>query len=243
MDEIMELAQRHELAVVEDAAHACGSEYKGRRIGSIGDLTCFSFHAVKNLATGDGGMITTDIAELGGILKRLRWLGIDKGTWERTGDGPDFTSYGWYYEVLDLGFKYHMNDITAALGLVQLQRLEANNKRRREIAAQYQWGLNEISWVECPIEKEYISSAWHNYVIKTPHRDALHIFLRDKGISTGVHYVPIHLHPYYQEWFRTILPIAEKVWTQLLTLPMYPDLTDHDVADILGAIQEFGKWL
>lgn len=249
MDEIMEIAHKEGLIVVEDAAHACGSEYKKRKIGSTGDATCFSFHAVKNLATGDGGMITTDNKEVYELLKRLRWVGIDKSTWERTeaigeamkSERKEYGKYGWYYEVNELGYKYHMNDIAAAIGLVQLKELEKTNQRRREIVESYNQAFGDIEWIETPVEREYVKSAHHNYVIKTPYRDELNLYLRDKGIATGVHYMPIHLQPYYRKQFYAGVPVAEKVWTTLLTLPLYPDLTDEDFDYVVDSIRSFER--
>lgn len=249
IDEILEIADQQGLIVVEDAAHACGSEYKGRKIGSIGDATCFSFHAVKNLATGDGGMITTDNKEVYELLKRLRWVGIDKSTWKRTeaiekamkSERKEYGKYGWYYEVNELGYKYHMNDIAAAIGLVQLEKLEKTNQRRREIVESYNQAFEDIEWIETPVERKYIKSAHHNYVIKTPYRDELNLYLRDKDIATGVHYMPIHLHPYYKGKYNANVPVAERIWKQLLTLPLYPDLRDVDVQRVIDVIKSFGR--
>lgn len=244
MDTIRTLADQHGLLVIEDAAHACGSLYKGRHVGALGsDATCFSFHAVKNLATADGGMVTTDRLEIAQSLLRLRWCGIDKSTWQRAGETDvkrQYSQYTWYYEIHDLGYKYHMNDIAAAIGLVQLGRLDAMNQRRREIASAYTERLSRLDWVTCPVEKEYAHSGQHNYVIKTKHRDALNLYLRKHGISTGVHYIPIHLQPYYRQRSQVILPAAEKVWKDLLTLPVYPNMTDQQVQTVIGQILEFG---
>jgi len=249
MDEIWDIAEQHGLFVIEDASHACGSEYMGRRIGGLerSDATCFSFHAVKNLATGDGGMITTNRIEMVRALKQLRWVGIDKGTWDRTEESlmeletgtQRYAHYSWYYEVRELGYKYHMNDIIAAIGLVQLHKLEAANARRREIVERYNQEFEGVDWIECPVEKEYTRSACHNYVIKTPYRDALNLYLKGKNIATGVHYMPIHLQPYYRKQFKVVLPVAERVWTQLLTLPLYPDLTDDEVDYVIESILGF----
>jgi len=249
MDELQQMADEYHIAVSEDAAHACGSVYKGKRIGGLSDATCFSFHAVKNLATGDGGMVTTNRIELVRALKRLRWCGIDKSTWERTEEGlmeletgtRRYATYGWYYEVHELGYKYHMNDIAAAIGLVQLGNLEKMNARRREIVARYNAAFEGVSWIERPVEKEHVQSALHNYVIKTPYRDELNVCLKEKGIATGVHYMPIHLQPYYRERCKVTLPVAEAIWTKLLTLPLYPDLTDEQVDYVIKAIMSFGE--
>jgi perosamine synthetase len=246
MEEIWEIAEKNNLFVIEDAAHACGSSYKGQRIGGLerSDVTTFSFHAVKNLATGDGGMITTSHIEIVRALKQLRWVGIDKSTWDRTEEVSmelesgirRYASYGWYYEVHELGYKYHMNDITAVIGLAQLGKLEKANARRREITERYNQAFDGVEWIERPVEKEYTRSALHNYVIKTPYRDKLNLYLKDKGIATGVHYMPIHLQPYYRKQAKVTLPVAEKVWTHLLTLPLYPDLTDNEVDCVIESI-------
>lgn len=249
MDEIRDLAKRHNLAVIEDAAHAAGSEYRGQRIGGLDgtDVTCFSFQAVKNLPVGDGGMITTNRDELVDRLRRLRWVGIDKSTWDRTEEvsATDesstrrYSHYGWYYEVHELGYKYHMNDIAAAIGLVQLSKLDGANQRRRQIAQQYTDGLQSVEWFRCPVERPETQSCWHNYVIQSSYRDELNLFLRDKRIATGVHYMPLHLQPYYRSAAPGTLPVAEQVWTQLLTLPLYPELTDEQVQYIVRSVRSF----
>lgn len=247
MDEITRSATAHGLVVIEDAAHACGAEYQGRAIGSIGDATCFSFHAVKNLATGDGGMITTDGDELLRPLQALRWVGIDRSTWERSeapasdaeADMRRYAGYTWYYEVHALGYKHHMNDIAAAIGLVQLKKLPATNARRRQIVERYNAAFRGIEWIRTPVERANVRSAHHNYVIKSPFRDGLNLYLKERGIATGVHYMPVHLHPYYRGRFDARVPVAERVWTQLLTLPLYPDLTAEQVEYIIEAVRSF----
>jgi perosamine synthetase len=244
LDRLQGIARQRGLILVEDAAHACGSEYKGRKIGSIGDATCFSFHAVKNLATGDGGMVTTDRLDIYRSLLRLRWVGIDKSTWDRTEVAMmemqtgtrRYASYGWYYEVLELGWKCHMNDIAAVIGLAQLAKLEAANARRREIVDQYTSAFSDVDWIQTPVIKSYAESAHHNYVIQTPYRDELHLYLRGKGIATGVHYMPVHLHPYYRTRVKATVPVAEDTWTRLLTLPLYPSLTDDQVEYVIESI-------
>jgi perosamine synthetase len=235
MDSLLNIGKKEGITVIEDAAHACGAEYKGRKIGSIGNATCFSFHAVKNLATGDGGMITTQNQEDGEKLRCIRWLGIDKATWKRSGK----TGYSWQYEVAVLGHKYHMNDIAASIGLVQLKKLDSLNARRGEIAARYNDALREIDWIKLVVEKPYVQSAHHNYVVRTSHRDELNLYLKDKDIASGVHYMPLHLQPYYRERCGANLPVVEKTWKELLTLPLYPDLTDTEVDYIIDAIRKF----
>lgn len=248
MDEILALAKKYQLQVIEDAAHACGAEYKGKKIGSISPLTCFSFHAVKNLATGDGGMITTNNRRYYERLKRLRWCGIDKSTWERSrpylkGGSSlkrKYGRYGWYYEVTDLGYKYHMNDIAAALGLVQLKKLDKNNQRRLKLVKRYNQALSVVKGITIPTERPYVKSAHHNYVIQTRWRDKINLGLKNcrPAIATGVHYLPIHLQPFYRKNYpKPSLPVTEKVWPNLLTLPLYPRLTYQQQDSVIKAIK------
>lgn len=223
------------IPVVEDCAHACGSSLRERKAGSLGDVGCFSFQAVKNLAMGDGGALTLNDPELTARAKRLRWLGIDKGTWDRTeGD----RSYWWEYSVDEIGLKCHMNDIAAALGLVQLSRLDAMNARRAEIADSYTTALADVPEVETPPPDGAGShSSWHIYCIKCERRDDLSVWLQERGISTGVHYKPIHTYRCYGN--RPVLPVAERVFPRILTLPMYPSLTDADVDEVVSGITSF----
>ncbi|MCL4360156.1 DegT/DnrJ/EryC1/StrS family aminotransferase [Patescibacteria group bacterium] len=245
MEAISALADSAGLTVIEDASHACGTVYQGKKIGSISPFTCFSFHAVKNLATGDGGMITVRDKKLAEILRRLRWVGISKNTWERLEDirghnRASYKAYGWYYEVTDLGYKYHMNDITAALGIVQLSKLEKGNEKRRRLAARYTEAFKNIPEIRCPKESPGIVSAKHNYVIRTRERDRLHLYLREKNISTGVHYMPVHLQPYYRKRYpKTGLPVTEAVWPELLTLPLFPGLTTREQEYIIRCVRQF----
>ena len=235
MDFINEIAKKHNLAVIEDAAHGCGGEYKDEKIGSLGDIACFSFQAVKNLTTADGGMITTDDPEIHGRLSKLRWLGISKDTWAR--EEKD-RKYSWYYSVEEVGYKCHMNDVAAALGLVQLKKLDRMNDRRRQITEKYNKGLADLNWIETPTVKSYVKSACHNYVIKVEERDRLNIYLQKKGISTGVHYIPNNHYKMYKNC-RGQTPVCEEVWKKLLTLPLFPDLKDSEVDMIIETVRRF----
>ena len=235
LDALKELAG--DIPIIEDAAHACGSFFKGRPIGSRGNIACFSFHAVKNLAMGDGGALTTTNKKWSERAKRLRWLGIDKGTWDRTAVDQ---SYWWEYYVDEIGLKCHLNDIAAAIGLVQLKKLEKMNERRRMIKNLYNQGLKELERVTLPADDdEDHQSSWHIYSICCDLRDKLSVFLQDRGISTGVHYKPIHLYKCYGS--RTRLPTAERLFERILSLPMYPTLPDEDVYRIIDCIKDFYK--
>lgn len=237
MDAINKIAKEKNLAVIEDAAHACGASYKGRKAGSLGDMGCFSFHAVKNLATGDGGMLTLKDQTLASRSKKLRWLGIDKGTWDRSKLDK---SYWWEYYVDEIGLKNHMHDMAAAMGLVQLGKLDAMNARRKEIAAMYTVAFGNHPRIETPVaDDDVYKSSWHIYHIKTDKRDDLSRFLEQNDIQTGVHYKPIHLYTCYGN--RPSLPKAEKVFGEILSLPMHPGLTNEDVNKVIEKILEFFK--
>lgn len=238
MDAIHKLANDKGIKVVEDAAHACGSTYKGQLIGSISDITCFSFHAVKNLTCGEGGAITCNQEWIARKVREKRWLGISKDTWIRSSDEK---VYAWQYFVDQAGYKYHMSDMQAAVGLVQLNKINQMNGIRRSIAVRYQQELKHIPWIELPREKTYAQSSWHLFQIKLPHekiRDRLIGHLQEDGIATGVHYYPCHLHPCYVH-LRANVPISNEIWKRILTLPIHPNLTDDDMDRIIKSIRKF----
>lgn len=238
MDAIGEVTRRLGLKLVEDAAHACGASYKGRRVGSLGSVTCFSFHAVKNLTCGEGGAIVCEEEWMARCFREKRWVGISRDTWIRSSRE---NVYAWQYFVDKLGYKYHMNDIQAAIGLVQLAKLPLLNGRRKEIAAAYKAGLGDLEWLELPEEKPYAESSWHLYQVKLPNRqsrDALIDHLQKRNIATGVHYYPCHLHPYYIH-HRADVPVSSAIWKRILSLPMHPNLTDDDVERVIAGIRGF----
>jgi perosamine synthetase len=239
MDEILKICNKYNLKLIEDCAHACGGSYKGKKLGSFGDFGCFSFHAVKNLATGDGGMITTNNPESDKRLRSLRWLGITKDTWSR--QDAEGNGYSWYYSVEEVGFKYHMNDIASAIGLVQLSKLEASNARRRQICLRYLKAFSDIKWIKVPSYRTGIEeSSCHNFVIRTPFRDLLNEELTKRGISTGVHYIPNNHYPLYKKYHGKT-PVSDLVWKEILTLPVYPELTDEEVDFIIKSVIEVGE--
>jgi perosamine synthetase len=233
MDELKNICG--EIPIVEDCAHACGARFKGKPVGGLGTIGCFSFHAVKNLAMGDGGALTLNNDTLNARAKRLRWLGIDKGTWDRTEVDK---SYWWQYQVDEIGLKCHMNDISASIGLVQLAKLDQMNSRRREIASRYFEGLTGIPEIELPPDDDAsFHSAWHIFHIKCERRDELSVFLGNKGIATGVHYTPIHTYRCYGN--RATLKVAEELQHRILSLPMHPGLSDDDVYSVIKATRTF----
>lgn len=226
------------VAIIEDCAHACGSQLDGRMAGSVGDIGCFSFQAVKNLVTGDGGMLTISNKDFADRAKRLRWLGINKGTWDRS---EVDRSYWWEYNVDEIGLKCHMNDIQAAIGRVQLRKLPEGNNRRAEIARHYESRLSFLSnnsRLRIPPGDSNLSfSSWHLYPIQISNRDDLAELMDSRKISTGVHYKPIHLYGCYG--YQPPLPNAEMVWKLLLSLPMHLGLSDDDIDMVCNTIIEF----
>lgn len=237
MDKIRKIAKKYKLFVIEDAAHSCGSLYKGKQIGTLADLTSFSFHAVKNLATGDGGMLTYNNKTWDTLLRKRRWLGINKSTFDRT---ITKEGYHWYYEVEELGYKYHMNDINASLGIVQLEKLPKHIEIKQGIAKRYNEALSKLNWVEIPVEKSYAKSSIHNYAIKVDEsiRDKFVSYMLSNNIHVGVHYIPNHLYKMYKPYYKK-LPITESVWKKIVLLPMFPGLTKQEVSYIIKTIQAF----
>jgi perosamine synthetase len=236
MDAIGAIARKHGLPVVEDAAHATGARYKGQMVGGLSHIACFSFDARKNLSTCDGGMLTTNDDQIVERVKRLRWMGISRGTYDR------FRKNGlerrWEYEIEEVGYKCYMNDLNAAIGLTQLAKLEAGNAQRREIFSQYGRAFSRLDWLQVPVERPDVKSAMHAYVARVPDRDGLIAHLADRGIDAGVHYKPCHLFNVYKP-YRRELPVTDAVWPTLLTLPMFPSMTEDNVQQVIGAVTEF----
>ncbi len=239
LDPILALAERHGLTVIEDACHALGAEYKGRRTGSIAHMSVFSFHPVKHVATGEGGMVTTDRPDLAESLRRFRNHGISNDARTRQASGQ------WHYEMVLLGFNYRLTDIACALGISQLKKLETNLARRREIAARYTAAFRNLRGVIAPTVRPDVNPAWHLYPIRINasqlKKDRAYMFraLRAENIGVNVHYIPVHLHPYYRDRFGYRggeYPIAETAYEQLISLPMFHGMTDQDVEDVIAAV-------
>lgn len=230
MDEINAIAKRHNLVVIEDACHSLGATYKGRKVGTLADMTCFSFHPVKAITTGEGGMVVTDNPEYYDVLRKFRAHGIVRNS-------------PWDYDVESLGYNYWMSDINAALGLSQLGKLDRFIERRRIIALNYEKAFGG----HYGFPERWKDSAWHLYVIElnldrlTADRDTIIAALRAEGIGATVHYKPLHLHPYYQQRYayqEGAFPVAEDYYKRCITLPLYPAMTDKDVVDVIEAVKK-----
>ena len=241
LDSILQLADRHGLIVIEDACHALGAEYRGRRVGSVAHMTVFSFHPVKHLTTGEGGMVTTDNPVFAETLRRFRNHGISSDARQRQSAGQ------WHYEMVLLGFNYRLTDIACALGLQQMKKLEANLARRRQIAAQYTSEFRSMTGVVAPVVRPDVNSAWHLYPIRldltklSAGRGELFQALRAENIGVNVHYIPVHRHPYYRDRFGYKggeFPVAEAAYERLISLPMFHGMSDKDVEDVVCAVRK-----
>lgn len=244
LDPLHEIAQRHGLVIIEDAAHALPAQYRGRLVGSGENPAAFSFYATKNITTGDGGMLTGEP----GFVEEARVAslhGMSRDAWKRYAERG-----GWRYEVTLPGFKYNMTDPAAALGLAQLRRLEEFQRRRREVVAAYERGFGGHDAFETPVERPDVEHAWHLYVLRL-RRDALSIDrdvfvdeLQRRRIGTSVHFIPIHLHPYYR---RTLgyepadLPVAYDAYQRMLSLPLYPGLSQAEVDRVVAAVLDVAR--
>ena len=238
--EFQEEYQKAVSDLIEDAAHALGSEYKGRRIGSMSDMTTFSFHPVKPITTGEGGMIVTDSEELYRKLVLFRSHGITRDPDLMTrNEGP------WFYQQLDLGYNYRMTDIQCALGCSQMRKLDRFLARRREITKRYDEAFADCANIVTPYQLPETNSGWHLYIIQVKNHDRKTVFeqLRENGIAVNVHYIPVYYHPYYQEHgFKEVhCPVAEEVYSHIISLPVYPGLTDEQQDTVIETVKRLTK--
>ncbi len=240
-DELRAVTDRHGIFLIADACHALGAKYKGEKAGTLADLTAFSFHPVKHITTGEGGMVTTDDRKLAERVRRFRNHGIDSDHRQRVQRGT------WYYEMVDLGYNYRITDIQCALGQSQLRKLPDWLNRRREIARQYNKALSGISSIRPLTATPDVDHAYHLYVISycpdSPNATREYLFtrLREEGIGANVHYMPIHLHPFYRKRFgckEGDCPQAEKAYERIISLPIFPRMRDEDVRMVIAAVIE-----
>jgi perosamine synthetase len=240
-DALQVVARKHKLALVADACHTLGGSYKGHTVGSLADLSTFSFHPVKHITTGEGGMVTTDDTELARRMRIFRNHGITTDHRQREAQGS------WFYEMTDLGYNYRMTDFQCALGLSQLAKLPAWIARRREIAAAYDRAFANMPEVKPLRVRPEVGHAFHLYVVQLQLErlkvDRARIFaaLRAENIGVNVHYIPVHLHPFYRQRFDTKpddCPVAERAHERLLSLPIFPAMSDDDVVDVVAGVRK-----
>ena len=240
-DALRAIADRHHLVLVADACHSVGGSYKGRPVGSLVDMSCFSFHPVKPMTTGEGGMITTDNAEFANRMRRFRNHGITSDHRQRHEEG------GWFYAMEELGYNYRLTDIQAVLGMTQMKRVSEWTKRRQAIAKRYDAAFAPLPQVRPLKVHPDVSHAYHLYVLRlrleacTADREKFFKALRMENIGVNVHYIPVHTHPYYTKRFGVragLCPIAEAAYEQIISIPMFSGMADQDAADVIEAVEK-----
>ncbi|MFJ8234650.1 UDP-4-amino-4,6-dideoxy-N-acetyl-beta-L-altrosamine transaminase [Ureibacillus sp. NPDC094379] len=244
LEKILEIANKHNLVVIEDAAHALGATYKGKRVGSISDMTMFSFHPVKHITSGEGGMITTNNKEYYEKLLQFRSHGITRDT-----DKLEENHGPWYYEMQFLGYNYRMTDIQASLGTSQLKKLDHFIHLRKKYVDIYNVAFQDMSEITIPFQYEDGKSSWHLYIIRLNlekfmvGRKEIFEALQKQNIGVNVHYIPVHLLPYFRDlrYIKGSLPKAEKLYEEIITLPLFPTMMEQDVEDVIRAVKQTVK--
>jgi len=239
LDKILKIAKKYNLIVIEDAAHALGATYKGKKVGSISDMTMFSFHPVKHITSGEGGIITTNDKEFYEKLLSFRSHGITRDREQLIENhGP------WYYEMQFLGYNYRLTDIQAALGTSQLKKIDMFIDLRRKYVDMYNQAFKQVDEIVTPYQDENGNSSWHLYIIQlkldkiTVSRKVIFEELQKQNIGVNVHYIPVHLQPYYQNlgYEKGSCPNAEKLYEGIITLPLFPAMSEEDVTDVIDAV-------
>ena len=234
MDALMEIGKNQNIFIIEDAAHAFGSSYKGKNIGSFGDATCFSFDPIKNLTCGEGGAVALSDETIAEMIRTKRVLGIDKDTWHRYRN-----ERAWFYEVTMQGYRYHMSNINAAIGLAQFKKVDSFILKKKEIIQKYNdafMGMDGLQILNWNLEE----TAPFAYIVRILDgaREGLIEFLKGRGVGTGIHYIPNHLQPFFKS-YTTSLPVTEQIYKEILTLPLYYDMTDEQVFTVIQAVSDF----
>jgi len=240
LEKIMAIAKKHGLVVVEDACQALGASYQGKKVGSISDMTVFSFHPVKTITTGEGGAVLTNDENYYRKLKIFRTHGITKENLIKKTEGD------WYYEMQSLGMNYRSTDFQSALGLSQLGKVDRFVTAREKIAKNYSQAFKDCKGLECPLPSSKDSkTAWHLYVIKLKgdlvlKRKEIFTKLRKAGIGVQVHHIPVYLHPYYQSlgYQKNLCPVAEDYYDAVISLPLYPSLTEKEQLEVITKVKE-----
>lgn len=240
MDAIHSIAREHGLIVIEDGAHALGSVYKGKKVGSMSDMTTFSFHPVKPITTGEGGMIVTDNEDFYKKMILFRSHGITRDDSMMTrNDGP------WFYQQFDLGYNYRITDIQCALGCSQMKKLDRFLARRKEIVARYNEAFADCDNIITPYQLSDTESGWHLYIVQVKNCDRRQVFetMREKGIGVNVHYIPVYMHPYYQEhgYENVHCANAEEIYSHIISLPLYPGLTSEQQDYVIDTLKSLCK--
>jgi len=234
MDTLLSLGRKHALTIIEDACHGFGSLYKGKKIGSFGNMACFSFDPVKVITCGEGGCVTTNDDAWADLLQKKRLLGIDRDTWSRYKN-----EHSWYYDVVTQGYRYHLSNVNAAIGLAQLKKIDNFINRRQEIVGVYDQAFADARELSI-LKKDIRQLSAYCYILRVKDkRDELMGFLKEKGIGSGIHYIPNHLQSFFKKYAAVKLPVTERVWQEILTLPLYFDMSDDDVRLVTDSIKKF----
>ncbi len=234
MDSLLDMGEKHNLFIIEDAAHAFGSSYKGKKIGSFGDVACFSFDPIKNITCGEGGAIALADKDIAEEIRRKRTLGIDKDSWYR------YTNErSWFYEVTTQGYRCHMSNISAAIGLAQFKKLDTFIEKKRRIVKLYNDHFEKLEGVKI-LEWNLDETAPFIYMVRVraDKREALMDFLQERGVGTGIHYIANHIQPFFAPYNKP-LPVTDQIWKEILTLPLYYDMTEADIDLVITSVASF----
>ncbi len=234
MDSLLDLGERHNLIIIEDAAHAFGSSYKGKKIGGFGDVACFSFDPIKTITCGEGGAVVLADNDIAEEIRRKRTLGINKDGWHRHGNEGS-----WFYEVTTQGYRCHMSNISAAIGLAQFKKLGAFVEKKRRIVKLYNDRFEKLEGVKI-LEWNLDETAPFAYMVRVPadKRQALMDFLRERGVGTGIHYIANHIQPFFAPYNKP-LPVTDGIWKEILTLPLYYDMAEADIDLVIASVTGF----
>ena len=241
MEKIIPWAKRKKLLVIEDCAHTAGGVYKGKMLGTWGEVSCFSFEEKKMLTTGDGGMICTNNKSLATKFKSLSFHGWNRDPWSRHKKGlskKNLKEKHWYYQIKELGFKYNMNDLMAAIGLVQLKKLHSFNFKRNVGVKKYLEGIKNCKNIKPYFVKQYKRISYWMFAIRSKKRDQLIAFLKERGIATSVYWIPVPMHPLYKK-YKSKIPVTKRVWKELVTLPLFSDIKLKELNYIINSVKEF----
>jgi len=241
MEKIIPWAKRKKLLVIEDCAHTAGGTYKGKMLGTWGDISCFSFEEKKMLTTGDGGMICTNNKSLAIKFKNLSFHGWNRDPWlrhKRSLNNRNFKEKHWYYQIKELGFKYNMNDLMAAIGLAQLKKLNSFNLKRNAGIQKYLKGIKNCKNIKPYFAKQFKGISYWMFAIRSKKRDQLIAFLKERGIATSVYWIPVPMHPLYKKYKSKIL-VTKRVWKELVTLPLFSDIKSRELNYIIKSVKEF----
>jgi len=236
MDALLSIGQKHRILIIEDAAHAFGSTYRGKKVGQFGDVTCFSFDPIKTITCGEGGAVVLPDDDIAEEIRRKRILGIDKDTWHRYKN-----ERSWFYEVTSQGYRYHMSNINAAIGLIQLKKIDAFIERKRNIVGRYHEGLRNLKGVKL-LDWDLADAAPFSYIVRIldGRRNEAMDYLEQRGIGTGVHYIANHTQPFFAA-YHAPLPVTEQICSEIMTIPLFFDMHDDDVSRVIEAIADFSR--